>query len=985
MRYIDQEKIYDSTERGLTIFQHFFPGVDLRANKHFKARGDEKTASAKLTFYEGLWRITDFGNQSELKGTPAIQFVAAREGLSYYDALLFIEEVILNKRIEGSGFTRTVLMADYSYRDKGSDDVNGKYTWFFKDAPSESDLSHIGRYVTADILERFSCKTIDKYEYCTFSKKLNKDVVHIFKATKDYPMFLFDYGDFQKLYKPNEQNKKYRFLYIGNKPANYVYGLSVVEESDNEFVDEESGEVDLPENKENALVIDLFRCSGESDALNLASLGFHVYWLNSESAVLSYADYKKVDGLCQNHYQIMDLDATGKQEALRNALSFIDLYSIELPNWLGNKADWRGNPCKDLKDFINLAGENQEQTHFEFLVLKRSARRVRFWDKKIDKKTKNINYSINMEFFFFFLKANGFYQVEYSYHKKAGYAYVKLSGKVVELINPDDIKRIIKRFTKNWIKSRKLLDSIAILNKINTSAQLTESNIDGIDMIKLNFKNYDRFTEYLNFRKGSIRISKDEIKHVPHSMLPNYILGELTVSGKRLSHLIERDVRVMPTPAIEVQPTSAHTKILTELENCTSEADSERLHAELAALPDIEKYLVTINDDDFIFTNFLRDLARIHWRKELYDKKPLSTEEVKEQNLALANLMFVLGYHCAQYKNPGKPWITLLQDNLISEIGKASGGSGKSLFSAAITHVRTSFYKGGRVLNSDKHYQFFYDGFTEFHDFIEIDDFHEYGDFGFFYTQVTGKREINPKNYSPITLDYEDSGKLLLSTNYELQNVDNSTTRRLLNCSVSDYYHEKSKSNDYRETRTPLTKFNRMLYDDFTDEDWVKFYNFIAYCIQLQMRFYKIQPPTMNLEKRQLRRIMSQGLGRDEEFFRWANDYFIVAPPDFHEAISPAENGYFNSFVVRNNAFNNFKETLTRKQQNEYKSGKFKKHLQAWCEYHDILLNPEEVPGVDSSGRILRSINGETLECFYLRYASETPVAPPAADNAMPF
>lgn len=42
---------------------------------------------------------------------------------------------------------------------------------------------------------------------------------------------------------------------------------------------------------------DVFRCSGESDALNLASLGFHVYWLNSESATLDYDDYKRIDTL----------------------------------------------------------------------------------------------------------------------------------------------------------------------------------------------------------------------------------------------------------------------------------------------------------------------------------------------------------------------------------------------------------------------------------------------------------------------------------------------------------------------------------------------------------------------------------------------------------------------------------------------------------------------------------------------------------------
>ncbi len=83
----------------------------------------------------------------------------------------------------------------------------------------------------------------------------------------------------------------------------------------------------------------------------------------------------------------MDLDATGLAQALRNALKHINIYSIELPAWLRAKKDFRGNPCKDLKDFINLSGENQEQTYYNFLVLKRNARRIKFWQKTVEEKS----------------------------------------------------------------------------------------------------------------------------------------------------------------------------------------------------------------------------------------------------------------------------------------------------------------------------------------------------------------------------------------------------------------------------------------------------------------------------------------------------------------------------------------------------------------------------------------------------------------------
>ncbi len=166
-----------------------------------------------------------------------------------------------------------------------------------------------------------------------------------------------------------------------------------------------------------------------------------------------------------------------------------------------------------------------------------------------------------------------------------------------------------------------------------------------------------------------------------------------------------------------------------------------------------------------------------------------------------------------------------------------------------------------------------------------------------------------------------------------------------------------------------MTKFGRRLYDDFTDEEWIRFYNLIAYCIQLTMRFYKIQPPMMNLEKRQLRRAMSQGLGKDEDFFNWANDYFTNCPLHDKPNYSPADQGWFNTFVIRENAFEAFKARLSKKQQIDYRSGKFKNHIQAWCDYYGFELNPIQLctgSSNDTNRRIIKSVDGKSMECFYI-------------------
>lgn len=997
MRYIDEDKLYECTDSGKDIFLHYYPNYDFskRPAAKLKIRETEKTASAQISYYKNQWRITDFGNQSEINSLSAVSFVMSMEGLSYYEALKYIEEIIIRHQVSGTKWQRPKWRAGYEFRDMTPDDRTGEYSFAYKEENeiTPQDLEAIGRYVTIEILQKFNCRVLKFYEYCSYSEKHKRDVVHKFIATSDYPIFVFDYGDFKKLYKPHDLEKKNRFLYIGKKPKDYIYGLKQLLDSRSDFGDEdkEDDEAITPKDKPLARLKDIFRCSGESDALNLSSLGFHVYWLNSETAELQYGDYKQIDDMCKNHYQIMDLDFTGKQMALKNAVKYIDLLTIELPEWLSCKKDFRGNQCKDLKDFINLIGENQEATKMQFIYRKAKARKVKFWGRN-----EKGEYSINMEFFYFFLKANGFYQMEYRHMKNTDYCYAWVRGKIVDLIPPDGIKRIIKRFTKNWIKSKNLTDEIAILNKLNTSNQISETNIDTMDSIDINFKNVSPDYEYLHFKNASIRISNTAIERIKHEDVPNNILGSITVKNEVISHLIPHNISLInDLPPVEINSNPDYQALLDKLAATEDTETREQLTTQIAIYPEVDRYEVKINEHGFIFAEFLRDISRIHWRKELEDKQELTDLERKEEMLSLANAMFCIGYLCAQYKNQGKPWIVFLQDTKISEIGKSSGRSGKSLVSKALKYVRPDFYIEGRKLE-DKNsnlFQFIYDGLTEFHDIIEVDDLAEFGDFTFFYTQATGNRTVNSKHTSPFVLEYEDSGKMVISSNFELPNTDSSTMARLLNCGVSDYYHEQTKFNDYHETRSPLSKFGRQLYADFTDDEWIQFYNFIAYCIQLQMRFHKIQPPMGNLERRQLRREMSEGLGREEYFLKWANDYFRVWDAEQGQKPSKmsvdADYAYLNTFFMRNIAFTHFMENsgMSDNKRKAYNAQRFKSHLIAWAKYNGLTFNPAKLCNT-KDGRIISRGDGKIIEMFYLSNKPndiEVVIDIDSTDQEMPF
>lgn len=968
-KYIDENELYRASDDGRRIFEHYFQGHDFNNHRIFvKCRADEKTASAKISYYQGKWRITDFGD-SDTTGLTGVAFVMQREKLPYYDALRFIEEVILRLSATDDGkFKRSAWTAIYEFREPQPDDVPAKYLFSFKE-PSQSDLSTIGPFVKKEHLEDYNCKVIDKYEVMGFSKKMNRDVVHVWRSTDDYPIFLFDYGVFQKLYQPHSQDKKYRFQYIGTKPKDYVYGLSQILRDRNEFTGDD-GNVFLPTDKPDAIVRDLFRVSGESDALNMASLGFHVYWLNSESAGYS-GKYREIDELCENHYQILDLDPTGQAMARKNALEHINMYTMTLPEWLSIKKDFRGNPCKDIKDFI-AQFKTPDEALSSVRIRKAKSRKIKFWHKDPEKGT----YNLNMEHYFHFLNINGFYIFRYGHIKNTDYCYVHIRENVVNIITPDQIKRKIKRLTKEWVMSKNLVDEIAILNKLNTSAQISESTVDCIGEIELDFKNCSKDVEYMHFKNCSLKITTDKIEKVKHTDVPNFILGDMTVKGKRLSQITDFNLSFQPDNEIEIKSRGKFAELLEKRKSTINAHETMLINSEIDSIPEAEKYEVVIKEKPLFFAEFIRDLSRLYWRKEIEDGQSLTKEEQDKEILNLVNIMYALGYLSAQHKNQAKAWLVYLQDTKESAIGESSGRSGKSLLTKALTYVRNSFYIGGRELADQSRYQFLYDGFTEFHDIIEVDDLSEHANFDFFYTQITGNRIINSKNTSPFVLEYEDSGKMIMSTNFEMPNSSASTVARMLNVGVSDFYHQKTTDNDYNETRSPYDVYGKMMFTDFTNDEWNRFYYFMAYCIQLYMRYPRIKPPMESLERRQMRKVMSSGLGRGDLFLEWANDFFLpwtgeaLDKPEFSTTTDDDTRSdvYFDTLFSKKAAFEHFRKNagIPDNKLRNISTTAFQKKLYEWCRYMGYDLNPEAMCTDKARRRIRRRIGiGDNLSEFY--------------------
>jgi len=246
-----------------------------------------------------------------------------------------------------------------------------------------------------------------------------------------------------------------------------------------------------------------------------------------------------------------------------------------------------------------------------------------------------------------------------------------------------------------------------------------------------------------------------------------------------------------------------------------------------------------------------------------------------------------------------------------------------------------------------------YDRVTEHTDFVLVDDADQYLDYNFFFDTITGDWNVNPKNNKTYEIPFETAPKMAITTNYAPRSADPSTQARLLYTVFSDYYHEKTDENDYRETRTIRDDFGMDLHDGlYPADDWNADINFMVDCLQFYLatigRSVKINPPMKNVQQRTLMAEMGQ------QFFDWALIYFSADSGNI-DVMRPKEDA-MKDFINAGNIKN-------------WSTQKFTKSLKAFCRKHGYTLNPKAYQ--NNQGRIIRKLNDKATEMIYVQTAAE--------------
>ena len=182
----------------------------------------------------------------------------------------------------------------------------------------------------------------------------------------------------------------------------------------------------------------------------------------------------------------------------------------------------------------------------------------------------------------------------------------------------------------------------------------------------------------------------------------------------------------------------------------------------------------------------------------------------------------LIGYLLHTYKDPTKSYAVILAEETEDE--SQGGGAGKGLFFKAIGKLINLVSIDGKNFKLDKSFAFQRVELST--QLIVIEDCRKNVDFEGFYSKITEGVTIEKKNKDEIYIDYNDSPKFGFTTNYTINYSGGHGKRRVKVVEFSSFFNHKN---------TPLDYFKHTLFNDWDNDEWTRFYNFMIECVQIYL------------------------------------------------------------------------------------------------------------------------------------------------------
>ena len=263
---------------------------------------------------------------------------------------------------------------------------------------------------------------------------------------------------------------------------------------------------------------------------------------------------------------------------------------------------------------------------------------------------------------------------------------------------------------------------------------------------------------------------------------------------------------------------------------------------------------VEVSRGSIEFYNY-KKLNKHIWKKQIIDRSfiPTGTGESRKRSVFEDFLFNVcrsevkryealrsgIGYLLHTYKDPSIAKAIVFIDEKLSD--GAFGRSGKGLVIKSISQVRNVVIEDGRNFNPSKNFAF--QRVKADTNIVGFEDIREKFPFERLFSIITDGITIERKNKDEVHLSYDESPKVVLSTNFSIAGVDDSTLDRQFIIEFSDYYNKSHR---------PVDDFGKPFFGSWNEDEWGDFDNFMVGCLQLYLRKGLVPYEYINLEKKKL-------------------------------------------------------------------------------------------------------------------------------------
>lgn len=485
-----------------------------------------------------------------------------------------------------------------------------------------------------------------------------------------------------------------------------------------------------------------------------------------------------------------------------------------------------------------------------------------FWTARKRKGTEDVEYYFKYTGAELFLEHHGFYR-----HLKdnGGYEFIQVENSIMKVVEPWEIANFVKEFTKDTLPK----EILELIYRGGTQ-YLGPQQLTMLDFFHSDLDRPVRGRQHLFFKDCWWQVAANEIERREYTQM-NFNIWKTQI----------KDYKARQLPSL-IDISKDHEGHFT--------------------------YTLTDTGKKCDFLRFLENASNFTWRKEAPEP-----QELLDNAQHLVAKLSAFGYLCVAAKDKSVSKAVIGMDGKQSDLGVSNGRSGKSLFGEALKVVTTTRHYNGKEFSGRMNNAFIWDGIDEKTNIVFIDDAMRDFDFELLFSLITGDWPINAKGQRPFILPFQKSPKIYLTTNHSISGDGSSFVDRQWLLAFSDYYND---------THKPTDDFGNLFFDEWDDEQFELFWNFVAQCIQIYFRFGYVPVPDERLVIRKLQ----QDIG--DEYILWADEYFSAPEHVNHE-------------LRRQEIYDSLLEYVGPSRRAYYSPKTFKQKLIKYCRYRDYIFNPE--------------------------------------------